>query len=294
MTCRCGAHMCYICRQPITDYQHFCQHAHNPGRGCPEKCGRCLTFTNTEQDDGLAVEEVRRIAERDLDAAQAAVAAGISGAAGASPAAPRQVAPAAAAPVRPAVPPPAPALQRPPPPAAPARPLPAPALQRPPPPPAPARPLPAPALQRPPPPAAPAQPPPPPAAPARPAAPMPARPAAVPQARAQARVLIGHTHRMPLSSTGPAARVVVAPPHAALRRAGSVGDPPQPGGMRIPPEAVAAAIARNLDIVRGQNGELYALPKRPPAGVAPAGGAPAGANPLNGAPAGANPLNDGS
>lgn len=66
MTCACGTNFCYICRAKIdkkVGYNHFCQRPH-----CSHKsCGRCLLYTNAEQDDeqcmreaGLrAAEEVR-------------------------------------------------------------------------------------------------------------------------------------------------------------------------------------------------------------------------------------------
>ena len=68
--------MCYICRKPIKGYEHFCQHSHNPGKGCQVNCGQCLTFTNTVQDDEMAVEEVRRQAERELGVPDGGAAAG--------------------------------------------------------------------------------------------------------------------------------------------------------------------------------------------------------------------------
>jgi hypothetical protein len=86
MTCRCGAHMCYVCRAPIQGYEHFCQHTHTPGRGCNVACGRCLTFTNTEQDDALAVHEAKAQAEKEVNgeagAAPSGVDSNVTGAAG--------------------------------------------------------------------------------------------------------------------------------------------------------------------------------------------------------------------
>ena len=38
ITCECGAHMCYVCRQPITNgYSHFYDEGEEkgPGKKCP-------------------------------------------------------------------------------------------------------------------------------------------------------------------------------------------------------------------------------------------------------------------
>jgi len=62
MTCRCAALMCYICRakiDPKVGYKHFCQHPRDPGKKC-SKCTKCSLFTNSEQDDEMAIEEVRK------------------------------------------------------------------------------------------------------------------------------------------------------------------------------------------------------------------------------------------
>ncbi|XP_059203416.1 E3 ubiquitin-protein ligase RNF216 [Centropristis striata] len=40
MSCRCGSFMCYLCREPITGYNHFCQHARSPGAPC-RHCRKC-------------------------------------------------------------------------------------------------------------------------------------------------------------------------------------------------------------------------------------------------------------
>jgi len=45
MLCRCGSLMCYLCREPITGYIHFCQHARNPGAPC-EHCHKCSIWTD--------------------------------------------------------------------------------------------------------------------------------------------------------------------------------------------------------------------------------------------------------
>ena len=61
MTCTsCGGLSCYVCRADIpkkTDYGHFCQHPRNPGQGCPSNCGKCNLFSNSEEDDALAVKD---------------------------------------------------------------------------------------------------------------------------------------------------------------------------------------------------------------------------------------------
>ncbi|CAM9892306.1 unnamed protein product, partial [Phaeothamnion confervicola] len=56
MTCACGALICYICRQPIKGYQHFCQMPH----GALASCGKCHLHTNSEEDDRMALAEVAR------------------------------------------------------------------------------------------------------------------------------------------------------------------------------------------------------------------------------------------
>jgi pyruvate/2-oxoglutarate dehydrogenase complex dihydrolipoamide acyltransferase (E2) component len=46
----CKTLSCYLCRQEISDYKHFCQTfncQHN-------SCGKCILFTNAEQDDRRA------------------------------------------------------------------------------------------------------------------------------------------------------------------------------------------------------------------------------------------------
>ena len=55
MTCTCDANMCYICRADITveKYNHFCQTPH-----CThETCGKCKLFTDTVEDDRLAMRD---------------------------------------------------------------------------------------------------------------------------------------------------------------------------------------------------------------------------------------------
>ncbi|XP_030840461.1 uncharacterized protein LOC578116 [Strongylocentrotus purpuratus] len=59
MTCRCGAKMCYICRQPIKDYTHFDNRAATPGQVWMPKLGeKCRLWTNSNEDDDRAVKEI--------------------------------------------------------------------------------------------------------------------------------------------------------------------------------------------------------------------------------------------
>uniref|UniRef100_A0A3B4AZF2 RING-type domain-containing protein n=1 Tax=Periophthalmus magnuspinnatus TaxID=409849 RepID=A0A3B4AZF2_9GOBI len=45
MSCRCGGFMCYLCREPINGYNHFCQHARSPGAPC-RHCRKCSLWTD--------------------------------------------------------------------------------------------------------------------------------------------------------------------------------------------------------------------------------------------------------
>jgi hypothetical protein len=54
MTCpSCKTLSCYLCRQEIADYTHFCQ-TFNCSH---DSCGECILFTNSEQDDRRARRE---------------------------------------------------------------------------------------------------------------------------------------------------------------------------------------------------------------------------------------------
>lgn len=45
MSCRCGSFMCYLCREPINGYNHFCQHPRSPGARC-RHCRKCSLWTD--------------------------------------------------------------------------------------------------------------------------------------------------------------------------------------------------------------------------------------------------------
>jgi hypothetical protein len=67
-TCPGNVSLCYVCRATITNYDHFCGHARAFGAGgaCPSACGKCLMYTNTQEDDERDVEAERRAAEAEL------------------------------------------------------------------------------------------------------------------------------------------------------------------------------------------------------------------------------------
>eukprot|EP00977_Amphora_coffeiformis_P003498 scaffold655_cov162-Amphora_coffeaeformis.AAC.19 len=53
ITCGCGHKICYVCRASVKDYSHFCQKPHCQHK----KCGKCVLWTNVEQDDARAMRE---------------------------------------------------------------------------------------------------------------------------------------------------------------------------------------------------------------------------------------------
>ncbi|KAM6904410.1 uncharacterized protein rnf216 [Xenentodon cancila] len=65
MSCRCGSFMCYLCREPITGYNHFCQHARSPGAPC-RHCRKCSLWTDPTQDDERLIQEIQREGEAEL------------------------------------------------------------------------------------------------------------------------------------------------------------------------------------------------------------------------------------
>ncbi|KPP77431.1 hypothetical protein Z043_103147, partial [Scleropages formosus] len=65
MSCRCGAFMCYLCREPINGYNHFCQHARSPGAEC-RHCKKCSLWTDPTQDDERIIQEIQKQAEAEL------------------------------------------------------------------------------------------------------------------------------------------------------------------------------------------------------------------------------------
>lgn len=65
MSCRCGGFMCYLCREPITGYNHFCQHARSPGAPC-RHCRKCSLWTDPTQDDERIIQEIQKEGEAEL------------------------------------------------------------------------------------------------------------------------------------------------------------------------------------------------------------------------------------
>ncbi|KAF6720075.1 E3 ubiquitin-protein ligase RNF216 [Oryzias melastigma] len=66
MSCRCGGFMCYLCREPITGYNHFCQHARSPGAPC-RHCHKCSLWTDPTQDDERIIQEIQKEGEAELN-----------------------------------------------------------------------------------------------------------------------------------------------------------------------------------------------------------------------------------
>ncbi|XP_031176513.1 E3 ubiquitin-protein ligase RNF216 isoform X2 [Sander lucioperca] len=66
MSCRCGSFMCYLCREPITGYNHFCQHARSPGAPC-RHCRKCSLWTDPTQDDERIIQEIQKKGEEELN-----------------------------------------------------------------------------------------------------------------------------------------------------------------------------------------------------------------------------------
>ncbi|KAF7691096.1 E3 ubiquitin-protein ligase RNF216 [Silurus meridionalis] len=66
MSCRCGAFMCYLCREPINGYNHFCQHARSPGAPC-RQCKKCSLWTDPTQDDERIIQEIQKEGEAELN-----------------------------------------------------------------------------------------------------------------------------------------------------------------------------------------------------------------------------------
>ncbi|XP_046894112.1 E3 ubiquitin-protein ligase RNF216 [Hypomesus transpacificus] len=66
MWCRCGSFMCYLCREPICGYNHFCQHARSPGAPC-RQCRKCSLWTDPTQDDERIIQEIQKEGETELN-----------------------------------------------------------------------------------------------------------------------------------------------------------------------------------------------------------------------------------
>ncbi|XP_024920065.1 E3 ubiquitin-protein ligase RNF216 isoform X2 [Cynoglossus semilaevis] len=65
LLCRCGSAMCYLCRELITGYNHFCQHARSPGAPC-RHCRKCSLWTDPTQQDEEIIQEIQREGEAEL------------------------------------------------------------------------------------------------------------------------------------------------------------------------------------------------------------------------------------
>ncbi|XP_068434627.1 E3 ubiquitin-protein ligase RNF216 [Clinocottus analis] len=66
MSCRCASFMCYLCREPITGYNHFCQHARSPGAPC-RHCRKCSLWTDPTQDDERIIHDIQKEGEAELN-----------------------------------------------------------------------------------------------------------------------------------------------------------------------------------------------------------------------------------
>ncbi|MCJ8746433.1 hypothetical protein PDJAM_G00141700 [Pangasius djambal] len=66
MSCRCGAFMCYLCREPINGYNHFCQHARSPGAPC-RQCKKCSLWTDPTEDDERIIQDIQKEGEAELN-----------------------------------------------------------------------------------------------------------------------------------------------------------------------------------------------------------------------------------
>eukprot|EP00250_Pteridium_aquilinum_P033375 c5518_g1_i1 orf=175-1074(-) len=59
ITCRCGQGMCYICREPLQDYGHFCEHFRISDKPC-KKCGKCNLWQT--EDNHKILQNVKKAA----------------------------------------------------------------------------------------------------------------------------------------------------------------------------------------------------------------------------------------
>ena len=57
--CRCGAEQCYLCRQPVEGYDHFCECGWKEKSGnCPNCFKSCPLWGNPEERDRIQIDEV--------------------------------------------------------------------------------------------------------------------------------------------------------------------------------------------------------------------------------------------
>lgn len=80
MTCSCGAHVCYVCREIIKGkdaYSHFCNHDRGPREfGACADCKKCFLFLkSTEDSDKQLVEAAKLDATKEFAAGDEALAA---------------------------------------------------------------------------------------------------------------------------------------------------------------------------------------------------------------------------